>query len=134
MKQLFLGLLAVLTCLFAMPSLQAYSLPGSIQLIAVTASPNVQSSLSSDTLLLKRKVYYGDKKLKNPRELEAVLKTANDAETMALFKKFKTTITLANVLIIPVCIVAIPLLISSRGKLKKTIQRFNDVTTGRVKP
>lgn len=135
MKHLFFSLLALSAFLFFAPPVQAYSSLCGYQSQAITSiSPSVQGHPSSDTLVLKRKVYYGDKKLKNLRELKAILETTNDAETMHLFKKFKTTTTLATVLIIPVCIVAIPLLIASRGKLKKVIQRFNDVKMGRFKP
>jgi len=134
MKHLFFGLLALLTFLLAAPGVQALSSPDCRQLIACAIAPAVQANPPSDTLVLKRRVHYGDKKLKNMREMKTVFETANDAETMRLFKKFKTTVTLANVFIIPVCIVAIPLIIASRGQLKKAIRRFNDVKMGRVKP
>lgn len=136
MKHLFFSLFALSAFLVTAPSLQAYSSLGDYQsqIVACSISPSVQTHPPSDTLVLKRKIYYGDKKIKNPRELKAVLETANDAETMRLFKKFKTTTTLANVFIIPVCIVAIPLMIASRGHLKKVVRRFNDVKMGRVEP
>ena len=138
MKNLFFNLLILPMFLFASGSIQAIPSPGSTETsqlaIACETHPSAQANSGPDTLVLKRKIRYGDKKLKNVRELQAVLETANDTETMSLFKKFKTTNALASVFLLLGGLLGIVLLFVSRGKLKKTIRRFNDIKMARAQP
>lgn len=133
MKHFFGSLLALQIILFVAPSVKAGSSSDNQPTIPYV-NPKEQAYSSPDTLVLKRKIFYGDKKLKNMRELENIVTTINDAETMRLLKKTKTTFLLASVFIILGVLIGIILMIIGRSNLKKVVRRFNDVKMGRVKP
>lgn len=130
MKHCIWSILASLAFLLIAPTAQAYYRP----IACVITATHLQAKVPIDTLRFKGKITYGDKKIKNPKEFNAVLETAQDAETMRLYKKFKSTSTIAGVFFILGVIIGIALIIVSRGQLRKVIQRFNDVKMGRATP